>query len=906
MFVSLFARRDRASLAAAVRCLSVICCSLLLMSCGGGGGGGGGGNDGFRVTLTRNSLSWTYYEGAEVTPQEVTGVANGTYNGTLYISAVVENTGGSNAINPAIPIVVAGTVATATVRPAANLPAGTYAGRILFLACSDAACINRIGGTPLPVDFTVTVQQAVRATPSSITPTVVSGDTYSVAVSVTPGFNENAFTVGNVASFMQIADQTAAGFRVTFRSLPVATYQADIPLFGSNGSHFTIPITYAVTAPPGGQRTLSVSPTSMTFVSSEGAASGPQTLQVTESSWRPGLQPAAIQYQQGQDWLQMTAASGGYQVVANAANLSAGSYSAVVTLRNNPLPQWFSEPQPSSAQVYVALTVGAGLVRPADVVRLLDSESTSASLAGSVNINVADGPVVSWNATSSVPWLTVTSSGVTGSALNFTVDPVWLVTAQNFAEHVANITVTVPGSVITPMSFPIRISRRLAEVSGVGARVQVAGRPTTLLVSGRGFSTVSNPAGRVAVTGNAPVSVQRVSDTKLTLQFSSLNVGTHMISVSNALNIATQTRDSVAITPAAHSYATVATGGGRISALTMDHERDTLYAVRRGATAADGRLLRFRSGGSGWTVDSPALTAVDNVGVLNDGNVIVNTLPGGLSILDADTMNETFSLDLTCTGFHGSSASIPVTIDGRAWLSVSNNVNCTGAPLWANLGWFDSAARTFQLFPIVSSPLLRPPFPSGPDFVMSRDGERLVLHTQENAPYAPLAYMDVTESVLRPLSPGTWRWMISAVSSDDGHRLMYDNNRVVDETFDTVGRIFIPDYTSPASLPYPLAGVLSPDGSRAYVLTYRYSDIGQPSSVNPPRVYVFDISGDVGDTGVPVLGYFEIADYPGCLDASACESMIHAQISLDGSTLFFVGNQRLVVVPVATTLSTAY
>jgi hypothetical protein len=36
-------------------------------------------------------------------------------------------------------------------------------------------------------------------------------------------------------------------------------------------------------------------------------------------------------------------------------------------------------------------------------------------------------------------------------------------------------------------------------------------------------------------------------------------------------------------------------------------------------------------------------------------------------------------------------------------------------------------------------------------------------------------------------------------------------------------------------------------------------------------VFVLDISTDVGDTAVPVLGYFEIPDYPSCInDLQTC------------------------------------
>src|SRR5688572_24620977 len=97
MSFSLAAKRALApSMVVFTRGFFALCLSLL-MSCGGGGGGGddddnGGGN--FRVTLDRSSVSWTFYAGADVpAAQNITGTATGTFNGQLFVAAIVENNG---------------------------------------------------------------------------------------------------------------------------------------------------------------------------------------------------------------------------------------------------------------------------------------------------------------------------------------------------------------------------------------------------------------------------------------------------------------------------------------------------------------------------------------------------------------------------------------------------------------------------------------------------------------------------------------------------------------------------------------------------------------------------------------------------------------------------------------------
>lgn len=114
-----------------------------------------------------------------------------------------------------------------------------------------------------------------------------------------------------------------------------------------------------------------------------------------------------------------------------------------------------------------------------------------------------------------------------------------------------------------------------------------------------------------------------------------------------------------------------------------------------------------------------------------------------------------------------------------------------------------------------------------------------------------------------------------------------------------VGQIVIPDYAG-AFGATNASGIISPDGTRAYVLTYHSQDVGFGSPpVFRPRVYVLDTSGDVGDNDVPVLGFFELQDYPSCIDVvPGCAIRPPMAISLDGRTLFIAGESRFIVAPI--------
>ena len=89
------------------------------------------------------------------------------------------------------------------------------------------------------------------------------------------------------------------------------------------------------------------------------------------------------------------------------------------------------------------------------------------------------------------------------------------------------------------------------------------------------------------------------------------------------------------------------------------------------------------------------------------------------------------------------------------------------------------------------------------------------------------------------------------------------------------------------------------------MLSYR-SDAATNTAVTP-RVFVFDAT--TTKTNLSVLGYFDIQDYPSDCVLSpygppCVAATVAGAIALDGRTLFFGGNQRVVIAPVPSTLST--
>jgi len=199
--------------------------------------------------------------------------------------------------------------------------------------------------------------------------------------------------------------------------------------------------------------------------------------------------------------------------------------------------------------------------------------------------------------------------------------------------------------------------------------------------------------------------------------------------------------------------------------------------------------------------------------------------------------------------------------------------------------------------------------PNGPEFLIARNGECMVIDPHGGfSGIGALSYVDASEGFLHSTPIDTFSWGMMASISADGGRMLFDRDRVLDAQFKIVGHVVMPPYPGPNPA-QPVSQVISPDGTRAYVLVVRGADLNQPSTTVKPRVFVFDTSGDVGTTAaVPVLGFFELDDYPSCLnDLSVCDLFPSAAISLDGGTLFFAGSDKLVIAPIPPegTLSTA-
>ncbi len=790
----------------------------------------------------------------------------------------------------------------ATIRPNAGLAAGNYTGQIAFHACADSACNQHIGGTPVYVNFSIHIRQSVATTPAIVSVTAESGTFPVVALTVQPGEGESGFSVSiPPADWVQVQGVTASGLQLAIHSLPVGTWTTSVVLRGSAGSTVQVPISFVSTPPPGGQQAISTTPANLQFVASEGAAAPTQQLTVNQSTWLPGLAVPNIEYPTGlpTGWLSVVASPGGYSVTADAASLSAGAYYATVHVWEQPAPSTVPPIYPSAqhTDVYTALTVGPGLVAVPDIAKVVDAETSAAQLGGSVPIVLASGGAANWTASSDSPWLTVTSAGTTSGTLSYAIDLAWLMAAENFREYPATITVSVPGSSITPLAIKMRVTPAWPEVTGIGPAVIPAGAPGRITVTGRGYGAVTNLLQRVSVSGATVAGVTRVSDRKLYVDLTAPAAGTHTVSLSNAASGATAARAIVAHAPAASAYTAITLAGYK-SQLLLDERRDTVYVLLYDT----GTLQRLRNVGGTWQVDVVPVADVNGAAIIHDGSLLVASGRATMQRLDGDNFTALASATYDCLQRRENYPWSGMVIDDRdrAWIANdATSASCT-APLSARVATIDPATLTLTTWRDAQGYPLSPV--EGMASAISRDGERLVGGPLDQTYIR--SYMDISD--------GTWQYSgdvggaAFTALSNDGGRMLTSFYGVLDAQFGIVGKITTPAYGTPSSLSTALATAIAPAGDRAYAMSVRNDDVNQPVAGNLPRVYVYDTTNALGDVPLPILGYFEIADYPTCInDTIVCNTRPQAAVSMDGTILFLAGQDKVLIVPIPATLTPA-
>ena len=291
-------------------------------------------------------------------------------------------------------------------------------------------------------------------------------------------------------------------------------------------------------------------------------------------------------------------------------------------------------------------------------------------------------------------------------------------------------------------------------------------------------------------------------------------------------------------------------------------------------------IVRFRTNGRTWTSSSLSIPGLRDIALATDASVLAATDGSNqVHLIDLATFTvKSTHLSATEIGDQGSNTEtgIAFTNDGKLWMP-------TGAGYqWHGLGFFDVRTLTFGTKPC-------PSCHGGPFFAVSGDGSRLMMTQSASiSPAPPMLYMDTVDGVFRtnPIGLEFFYWLTNL--SDSGDRFLFNGYTVYDRAFGTVG-------TLPAT-PYGLrAAQLSPNGRRAYVLSYAV----EPGSPALPVVQAFDTTAPAGTRiNLPLVGSFTLADFPACQTSTYPKYSCYKprmRLSQDGRMLMILGDKKLIV-----------
>ncbi|WP_309900328.1 hypothetical protein [Variovorax soli] len=301
-------------------------------------------------------------------------------------------------------------------------------------------------------------------------------------------------------------------------------------------------------------------------------------------------------------------------------------------------------------------------------------------------------------------------------------------------------------------------------------------------------------------------------------------------------------------------------------------------------------VARFRSGIAGWAGSTLSVPGLKDIALATDGSVLAATdTSDKVNLIDPVTFSVKSS-HVSPSGIADQGnleeVDIAFTSDGKLWMATG-----TGSS-WHGLGYFDLRTSTFGN----ASPPCAHCY-GGQFFAVSRDGSRLMFTQSASiSPAPPMLYRDTADGTFKPNPIGLTFFYYLTSLSDSGDRFLMMGRTVYDRAFGTVGQV-----------PQPPKGVraaqMSPDGRRAYVLSYAV----EPGDASPPVVQVFDTSAAAGtQIDLPLVGSFTIPDVPGCQTSSYPNYDCYRpkmRLTPDGNNLLILGSRKLIIAPIQQALT---
>lgn len=480
-----------------------------------------------------------------VSPASLTFDGTGTRTLTVgSTGAALSFTASTNAAWLSVTPSTGQTPATLTVTAnTAGLASGTYTGTVTVAPGQSVAVTLNVGPSP-----TLTVSPASLIFDGSGTKTVTIGSTGAAL----------AFTASTNAAWLSVTPstgQTPATLTVTANAAGLAPGSYTGAVTVAPGQSVAVTLNVAVAG------SLTVSPSSLTF-----DGPGTKTVSVTSSGT-----PLSFTASSNAAWLTVTPSSGQtpatLNVAASAAGLSPGIYTGTVTV----------SPGQSVAVTLAVAATPILTVSPSSLI--FEGAGTKTVSVGST------GASLSFMASASAPWLTVTpSAGQTPASLNVTANPAGL----SPGSYTGTVTVSPGQSVAVTLNVPVvalTVSPGLLAFDGTGSKTVAVGSTGAAL----GFTASAN-ASWLMVT---PASGQTPATLTVSANAAGLAAGTYTGTVTIAPGQSVAVTLTVApTTPVVPQVAAVVNAASQSAAsLFAPGQIVTLYGGAMGPSAGAGAVL---------------------------------------------------------------------------------------------------------------------------------------------------------------------------------------------------------------------------------------------------------------------------------------------------------------------------
>ena len=458
-----------------LRALSVIL-TLTLAACGGGGGGnggggggnggsGGGGGTGFSVQVDRSSVAFNYIQNTTPSPIVLNVTASETPPPQFFVEAM-DSTG--IYLDAAHPVYGGSTAAAISVQPRPGLSAGTYTGQLILNACADPGCIQAWPGSPMTVNYTITVTAPVfTGVPQwGFRSTFGQSDPINPIQTLTLPANSGSWTAKATAPWLTLSATSGTGAAVisivvVAHGVAVGSYTGSVTVTSANGSQTSTYTLQVVAA----EITPSVYPS---FSGINGSTFTPISVSIGENL---GATPMTVTADQ--PWIlvsQVTAPTGlvpgGFTVAVNPAvgPLASGNYTGNVQVTVG------AGSDTTSIQVPVQLTLTAPTLSVSAQNLVFGGSAgrtfSPATLAVSLNTGTGQYP---WSVSGQPSWLNLSSTGGAPPG-QIVVTPLPANASPGTTAATLTFTTRVNGDVLTasvPVTFNLDSHLLVAAQTGV-------------------------------------------------------------------------------------------------------------------------------------------------------------------------------------------------------------------------------------------------------------------------------------------------------------------------------------------------------------------------------------------------------------------------------------------------------